>query len=90
MSDKVKERLARARQMIKRDIRELDRVIREVASGAASASVSAAAGSKSYTNHSLAELRSLRSEYVARLAQINHALVNGSGEAVRHVVTVRR
>ncbi len=90
MTEKTKFKLVNARQTLQRSIADLDRRIQEVATGAASASVSSGTGSKSYTNHSLSELRAMRESLVSRLNHINNALASGSTFGVRHVVTTRR
>ena len=72
-------------------IAEIDRCIHEIAiSGTASASLSAAGGSQSYTHADLAKLRKLRGVYVSRVQELNMALAafpNSTG--IRHVQTVR-
>ena len=72
-------------------IAEIDRCIHEIAiSGTASASLSAAGGSQSYTHADLDKLRKLRGVYVSRVQEINMALAafpNSTG--IRHVQTVR-
>ena len=79
------------RNRLRYKIAALDRVIEEIStSGTASASLSAAGASQSYTHSDLTKLESLRAKYVARLEQVNMALAewpNNTG--IRHVVTVR-
>ena len=79
------------RNRLRYKIAALDRVIEEIStSGTASASLSAAGGSQSYTHADLTKLETLRAKYVARLEQVNMALAlypNNTG--IRHVVTVR-
>lgn len=85
------ENLTRNKNQLLAWIGEIDRVIHEIAlSGTASASLSAAGASKTYSRLNLSELRSLRAEYAGRVAQINRALVAGSNPlGVRRVMTVR-
>lgn len=85
------ENLTRNKNQLLAWIGEIDRVIHEIAlSGTASASLSAAGASKTYSRLNLSELRSLRAEYADRVAQINRALVAGSNPiGVRRVMTVR-
>lgn len=71
-------------------IGEIDRAIHDIAiGGTASASISAGGGSKSYTRINLAELRSLRAEYVERVAAIDRVLRNVAPGGIQHVITVR-
>ena len=83
--------LIKNRADLAKKISELDRVIHEIAvSGTSSASISAGAGSKSYTRLDLDKLEALRSKYAERYSAICRALRAGSSPAgIRHVMTVR-
>lgn len=71
-------------------INEIDRAIQQIAtSGTASATISAAGGSKSYTRMDVDKLLSLRREYASRVAQINRVLTGLIPGGIRHVMTVR-
>lgn len=76
----------KARAEHRQRIRLLQRRIDEIVAGAASASVSSGGGSKSYTNHQIAELRSEIERHQREIAKIDRAL---SGGLPRHVFTVR-
>ena len=83
-------RLARARAQVTADVAAIDAAIRSIASnGYASATISAAGGSKSYTKLDLAALRALRADLVSRLSAINSQLAGRGILAIRHLVTVR-
>lgn len=72
------------------DVAAIDAAIRGIASnGYASATISAAGGSKSYTKLDLAALRALRADLVSRLSAINSQLAGRGILAIRHLVTVR-
>lgn len=84
------ENLAKNKMQLIRWIGEIDRVVHEIAvSGTASASISAAGGSKNYTRQDLDKLRSVRRDYVDRVAQINRALAGSGPIGIRRVMTVR-
>lgn len=81
--------LAKKIKTLKAELAELDGTIREVAtSGYASASLSAGAGSKSYTRADLASLRAYRAELAGRIASLMRR-ASGSVMGISHVVTVR-
>ena len=72
------------------DVAAIDAAIRGIASNDyASATISAAGGSKSYTKLDLAALRALRADLVSRLSAINSQLAGRGILAIRHLVTVR-
>lgn len=81
--------LLTARDNLTRKIAQIDGVIHEIAlSGTSSASISSGGGSKSYTRLDLPSLRSLRSEYAARLAGVETAL-GGRPSGIVKIMTVR-
>lgn len=83
-------RLARARAAVAADVAAIDEVVRKIAAGGvASASISAAGGSKSYSRLDLNALRALRTDLASRLAALDRALTGRGLLAVRHLVTVR-
>lgn len=72
------------------DVAAVDAAIRSIASnGYASATISAAGGSKSYTRVDLNNLRALRVDLVNRLSAINSQLAGRGALAIRHLITVR-
>lgn len=72
------------------DIRAIDRVVREIATGGtASATLSAGGGSRSYSALDLDKLLTLRADYVARVSAINRALENASPAGKRTIRIVR-
>ena len=90
MSEKSNSNLVRNRAVLLAKIQEIDRVVFEIAqNGAASASVSAGGGSKSYTRLDLDKLTALRSTYARRVTAINRRLANLPSLGIRHVMTVR-
>jgi hypothetical protein len=90
MSESRQIRLARARAEVMADVKAIDAAIRSIASnGYASATISAAGGSKSYTKLDLGNLRALRADLVNRLSAINSQLAGRGVLAIRHLVTVR-
>lgn len=90
VSESKQIRLARARAQIMTDVAAVDAAIRSIVlTGYASASISAAGGSKSYTRVDLNNLRALRVDLVNRLSAINSQLAGRGVLAIRHLVTVR-
>ena len=81
--------IARKTALLKR-IADVDRAIHEIAvGGAASATVSAGGGSKSYTNLDLDKLRRLRADYAGRVTQIQRRLAGVPSIGVRRIMTAR-
>lgn len=71
-------------------IGELDRVVREISTnGTASATISAAGGSKSYTRMDIAKLQELRADYADRVSQINKRLAGAPSTGIRRVMITR-
>lgn len=71
-------------------IKQIDQAIHDIAlTGTASATISAAGGSKSYTRLDMDKLLSLRREYAGRVASINRKLTGIVPGGIRHVMTVR-
>ena len=90
MGESKQVRLARARAVAAADVAAIDDAIRKIAAGGvASASISAAGGSKSYSRLDLGALRALRADLVSRLAALDRALTGRGLLAIRHLVTVR-
>ena len=90
MTEKAKDNLTKNRARLLAQISALDRVINEIAvNGTASATISAAGGSKSYTRLDLETLQKLRTDYADRVAQIMRRLANIPSVGIRRIMTVR-
>lgn len=71
-------------------ISEIDRAVQDIAvKGTASATISAAGGSKSYTRLDLDGLRRLRTDYAERVTQINRRLAGAPSTGIRRVMVTR-
>lgn len=81
-------RIAKAK--LAKEIKNLDRVISEIVeAGTASATISAAGGSKSYTRIDLPKLEALRANLSRRYGQLVRSLQGVGPAGIRHVMTVR-
>lgn len=90
MTEKAKDNLTKNRARLLAQISALDRVINEIAvNGTASATISAAGGSKSYTRLDLGTLRKLRTDYADRVAQITRRLAGAPSTGIRRVMVTR-
>lgn len=75
---------------LRREVRDMRRRQMEIASGAASATVSAGSGSKSYSNWTPAQLRDEIAWREERIVALRRMLAGRpAGGSIRHVVTVR-
>ena len=81
--------ILRARAALAREIRELKKRRDEIAMGAASASVSAGSGSKSYSNFTPAQLQEVINQKTAEWRALGARLAGSPAGGIRHVVTVR-
>ena len=89
-TEKIRTNLIKRKALLVGWTNEIDRVIHEIAvKGTASASISAAGGSKSYTRIDLASLRSLRKDYGAEIVQIRRRLDGTGAGGIRRVYGVR-
>jgi len=72
-----------------REIKFIRQRIHEIESGAASATMSTGDGSKSYTNHSIAEFRREIGGHVERMNEIRRLLDKKPARGPRHVEIIR-
>lgn len=90
MTDRSRQNLRATKLRYLAWIDAIDRAVQQIAlAGTASATISAGGGSKSYTRLDLGALRALRSDYAARVSQINRSLAGLPSIGVRRVMTVR-
>jgi hypothetical protein len=90
MTAKAKKNLIAQKSQLLAWIGEIDRAIQDIAvKGVASASLSAANGSQSYTRLNLAELQTLRADYVQRVEAINRRFAGGNPLGIRRIMISR-
>ena len=86
----ARDRVLKAIRWHQAEIVRLNRRIAEITESAASASLSSGEGSKSYTNHSLAELRKLVADHQRSVVALENRLSGDALPVRRRVYTTRR